>query len=328
MGKAGGVIGIIAGVFGILAAVATLFLGGLGGAVQAEGADTVIGLGYGGIFFSFLVIVFGAVALGSPRGGGIGMLISAVCGAVLGGTLVAAFMALAGVGGILAMAGGKGEVRKPSGPAEPAATRPGGGYLWKAVLAVVLVPVAVVFIVAAFDTGRNTKTDQASEAIASGPTGHPAATDVDASADDRPPAVKTEMLLLHQPATGEYFEVTVEEFTVQPMIYTTFGPQVAGDGSVYAVLKVTARCTDTESRFYDPGDLFIVYRDKTLKFDDREIVFGLDEVAGQINPLTASTGVLVYRIPAELAASDMFWHPGRGFGDVLFHLPAQVATNP
>jgi len=63
MGKAGGIIGIIAGVFGIIAAVVTLFVGGIGAAFEAEGATTVVGLGWGGVLFSFLVIIFGAVAI-------------------------------------------------------------------------------------------------------------------------------------------------------------------------------------------------------------------------------------------------------------------------
>lgn len=50
MGKAGGIIGIIAGVFGIIAAVVTLFVGGIGAAFEAEGATTVVGLGWGAFY--------------------------------------------------------------------------------------------------------------------------------------------------------------------------------------------------------------------------------------------------------------------------------------
>lgn len=48
MRKAGGIIALVAGIFGTLAAIATLFFGGLGAAVEAEGAATVIGLGWVG----------------------------------------------------------------------------------------------------------------------------------------------------------------------------------------------------------------------------------------------------------------------------------------
>ena len=57
MRKAGGIIALIAGVFGILAAIATLFIGGVGAAFEAESASTVVGLGWGGIVFSFLTII-------------------------------------------------------------------------------------------------------------------------------------------------------------------------------------------------------------------------------------------------------------------------------
>lgn len=107
MNKAGGILGILAGVFGTFAAVATLFIGGMGAALEADKADTVIGLGWGGVFFSFLVIVFGAVAFAKPKGGGQGLILSSILGAILGGTLVAICMVMALVAGILALAGAK-----------------------------------------------------------------------------------------------------------------------------------------------------------------------------------------------------------------------------
>jgi hypothetical protein len=67
MKKAGGIISLVAGIFGVIAAVFTLFVGGVGGALEAEGAGTVVGLGWGGIAFSFLTIVLGAVAMAAAR---------------------------------------------------------------------------------------------------------------------------------------------------------------------------------------------------------------------------------------------------------------------
>ena len=116
MRKAGGIVGLIAGIFGVIAAVATLFFGGLGSAFEAEGAETVVGLGWGGLVFSFLTIVLGAVAMGAKgRIPGVLLIICAVAGAILGGTIVAICMALAAVGGILATIPGK---------VEPLASRP------------------------------------------------------------------------------------------------------------------------------------------------------------------------------------------------------------
>jgi hypothetical protein len=108
MQKAGGIIGLIAGIFGIIAAIVTLMVGGLGSAFKAENASLAIGLGWGGMLFSFLCIIFGAVAMssGSKTPGAL-LTLCAIAGAILGGTFVAVFMVLALVGGILATIGAK-----------------------------------------------------------------------------------------------------------------------------------------------------------------------------------------------------------------------------
>ena len=108
MQKAGGIIGLIAGIFAVFAALITLVMGGMGKAFDAEGASTIIGLGWGGILFSFLCIIFGAVAMGSEsKIPGALLTLCAIAGAVVGGTLVAIFMVLAFIGGILATVGAK-----------------------------------------------------------------------------------------------------------------------------------------------------------------------------------------------------------------------------
>lgn len=104
---AGGILGILGGLFGVGAAIVTLFFGGLGAAVGAESGNSVIGLGWGGLFFSFLALIFAAVAFARPRGAGLGLMISAVLGMFLGGTIVAMCMLLSLVGGVLAFIDGK-----------------------------------------------------------------------------------------------------------------------------------------------------------------------------------------------------------------------------
>ena len=102
MKKAGGIITIIAGIFAVFAAGFTLFVGGVGSAFNAEDAGTVVGLGWGGVAFSFLTIVLGAVAMGAKsKIPGVLVIVCAIGGAILGGTIVAVFMALALIGGIL-----------------------------------------------------------------------------------------------------------------------------------------------------------------------------------------------------------------------------------
>lgn len=126
MRKAGGIIGIVSGVLAVLAAGITLMLGGVGSTVDAGGAGTVILLGWGGVVFSFLIIVLGAVMIGSKTSRvGVLMMLCALFGALFGGTLVAVFMVLAFVGGLLALFEKK-EV-PADGDGEPA-----GGYLqWR-----------------------------------------------------------------------------------------------------------------------------------------------------------------------------------------------------
>lgn len=108
MRKAGGIIGIIAGIFGVIAAIATLLIGGIGAAVEAQEASMVVNLGWGGVIFSFLTIIFGAIVIGAQsRWPGVLLSLSAIMGAILGGSFVAVFMVLAFVGGLLAILGQK-----------------------------------------------------------------------------------------------------------------------------------------------------------------------------------------------------------------------------
>jgi len=117
MQKAGGIIGLVAGIFGTFAALVTFFVGGLGAAFKADGASTVVGLGWGGLIFSFAVIVLGAIAIGAKgRIPGVLLILCSVLGAILGGTLVAICMVLAFIGGILATLG----VKKPASATAPA----------------------------------------------------------------------------------------------------------------------------------------------------------------------------------------------------------------
>ena len=103
MRKAGGIIALIAGVLGVGAAIVTLGIGGIGSALDAEDAGTVVGLGWGGVACSFLSIVLGAVAIGTKgRIVGVLLIACAIAGVIGGGTLVAVFMALTAIGGILA----------------------------------------------------------------------------------------------------------------------------------------------------------------------------------------------------------------------------------
>lgn len=105
--RSGGIIALIAGIFSVFAAFATLFIGGVGGAFGAQGADTVVGLGWGGVFFSLATMVLGVVNIvGKTKRPGYWLIGCSILGMILGGGLVAIFMLLALIGGIMAAMGG------------------------------------------------------------------------------------------------------------------------------------------------------------------------------------------------------------------------------
>jgi hypothetical protein len=104
MKKAGGLIALIAGIFAVFAAGATLLLGGTGAAFEMKDADLILWLGVGGLVSSFAVIVLGALSMNARSRIPPAMLMAvAVIGAIVGGTFVAVFMALALVGALLAL---------------------------------------------------------------------------------------------------------------------------------------------------------------------------------------------------------------------------------
>lgn len=106
MKKAGGVIALIAALFGVVMAFVTLGFGGLGSAIGGEGADTVIGLGWAGILLTFAIIIFAVIAMFvKSMLPGIAIIVLSLIAAIAGGTLVAIFMILSLIGGILVTVG-------------------------------------------------------------------------------------------------------------------------------------------------------------------------------------------------------------------------------
>ena len=104
MKKAGAIISLIAGVFAIFASIFTIVSGGFVSAL--DGGDSVMSMGFMGILFSFAVIIFGALSLSSEsKTNGIILIVLSILGIILGGTVVAMFMALSFIGGILVAIG-------------------------------------------------------------------------------------------------------------------------------------------------------------------------------------------------------------------------------
>ncbi|PGC80113.1 DUF4064 domain-containing protein [Bacillus toyonensis] len=74
------VLGLIGGIFGIICAFIALMIGGMGAAFEAEGANTVIGLGWGAVGLSNLGIVGSVMVKSKAKVGGIMMTVAAIGG--------------------------------------------------------------------------------------------------------------------------------------------------------------------------------------------------------------------------------------------------------
>lgn len=103
---AGGIISLVFAVLAVGGSLFTLVLGGIGGAVGAEGAETVVGLGWAGLFISFVIIVFAAASIAAKSKFPSVMVIAlSLVNVIAGGTVVAIIMVPTLLGGILALVG-------------------------------------------------------------------------------------------------------------------------------------------------------------------------------------------------------------------------------
>lgn len=74
------VLGLIGGILGIICAFIALMIGGLGAAMEADGANNIIGLGWGAVALSILGIVGSVMVKGKAKAGGIMMTIAGIGG--------------------------------------------------------------------------------------------------------------------------------------------------------------------------------------------------------------------------------------------------------
>jgi hypothetical protein len=72
------VLGVIGGVFGIVAALLALSIGGIGQAVGAEGGSMIVSLGWSSLIFCFLGFVGAGFALAKPKLAGALLLVSSI----------------------------------------------------------------------------------------------------------------------------------------------------------------------------------------------------------------------------------------------------------
>jgi hypothetical protein len=292
-----------------------LVVGGIGSLAEAEIGEEVILLGWGGLFFSFLTIVSGAVSLGKPRKGGKATILFSIAGAILGGDFVAVCMALALVGGIISV---RTVAESDSEGGGVASTK---GRSWAAPVAGA---VGLLILVALFAPDKKEQSgkvfEQERERVPElAPEPAPAPAEIQSSGGIHSAAGQL-LLKVGETARSGMFEVRLNSFKTTKQIYTELSVENAEPGNVYALLNVTVRCVDKESRFYMSGSLHIEDNGRELLFDNEELMLGLDSPAGQLNPYTEKSGYVVFLIPERLSGAKMIWQPGRGFDDAYFVL--------
>jgi hypothetical protein len=72
------VLGVLGGIFGIMSAALAFIIGGLGDFFDAEGAETVVRLGWSALFFCLVGLVGAGLAIVRPLVAAVLMLISAI----------------------------------------------------------------------------------------------------------------------------------------------------------------------------------------------------------------------------------------------------------
>jgi len=82
MSRIPGLLGILGGIFGIIAALFAMFFGGIVGMSISEEGALLVGLGIGALISSIIGIIGGAISFKSTKWAGILMLIGGVAGII------------------------------------------------------------------------------------------------------------------------------------------------------------------------------------------------------------------------------------------------------
>ncbi|MFZ8015716.1 DUF4352 domain-containing protein [Fusobacterium watanabei] len=112
----------------------------------------------------------------------------------------------------------------------------------------------------------------------------------------------------------DYFEVTVNSVeVVNSKKISDFEELKAEKDTKYLIINVTFKNADKESRMVVDGSVFINYNGTEYEYDHTETILedGWGLFLDQLNPLTAKTTNIVYKIPAEITG-DATYKPGRG----------------
>ncbi len=108
----GGIISLLAGLISVVMGFITLAFGGFGSAIGGEGAETIVGMGWAGIFLSFILIGFSvAMIVAKSKKPAVITAVLSIITAIAGGTFVAIFMVLSLIGAFINYLGVNGELK-------------------------------------------------------------------------------------------------------------------------------------------------------------------------------------------------------------------------
>lgn len=93
------VVGLIGGIVGLVAAFGAMAIGGFGAVFEAEGAETVIGLGWAAVVMAIVMIVGASLVMGRKNKMGKWLLLLSTVGGFIA---ISAFWVFAGVLGMVA----------------------------------------------------------------------------------------------------------------------------------------------------------------------------------------------------------------------------------
>ncbi|MCX6157069.1 MAG: hypothetical protein NTY74_03715 [Ignavibacteriae bacterium] len=99
---AGAVIGIVAGVLGLIGGFATVFLGEIGKSLETDGASTVSNLGVAAFWVSFVIIIVSIIIFKAPRIPSILLIILAILATIFSNYFSGPLALLGGIFGLIA----------------------------------------------------------------------------------------------------------------------------------------------------------------------------------------------------------------------------------
>ena len=132
---------------------------------------------------------------------------------------------------------------------------------------------------------------------------------------EKKPERKVVFKELGEPLYTDYFEVTINKYTIMDSVETgnMFVRLKREEGSQYLILHTSFKNIDSESRSIFDGNLVIFYNDKPYVYDVSESLL-LDGwgiyISHRVNPLTTYKTKIIYKIPKDIKG-NAYYYPSR-----------------